>query len=125
VYHFFIGSGEIWFDSVVIFIFFLTLGRHVELVLRQRNLLAGSALPRPLPEWADQLTDEGRIEVVPALDVRCGDRLRVMAGASFPADGVLVRGATAVDESLLTGESVAIVKSAGDAVIAGSINLQH
>ncbi len=125
VYHFFIGSGEIWFDSVVMFIFFLTLGRHVELVLRQRNLLAGSALARLLPEWADRLTAEGRIEVVPALDLRCGDRVRVMAGASFPADGILLRGATEVDESLLTGESVAIVKSAGDAVIAGSINLQQ
>jgi Cu2+-exporting ATPase len=125
VYHFFIGQGEIWFDSVVMFIFFLSLGRHVELVLRQRNLLAGSALARLLPEWADRLDGTGRIEVVPAGDLLRGDRVRVMPQAAFPADGVLERGATEVDESLLTGESVAICKSAGDTVIAGSINLQQ
>lgn len=125
VYHFFLGQGAIWFDSVVMFIFFLSLGRHVELVLRQRNLLAGSALARLLPEWADRLDANGRIAVVPAADLLRGDRVRVMSGTAFPADGVLLRGSTEVDESLLTGESVAIIKSQGDAVIAGSINLQQ
>lgn len=124
-YHFFLGQGEIWFDSVVMFIFFLSLGRHVELVLRQRNLQAGSALARLLPEWANRLNSEDRIEVVPATDLRTGDRVRVMASAAFPADGVLLRGHTSVDESLLTGESLAISKSLGDPIVAGSINLQQ
>jgi len=122
-YHFFIGSGEIWFDSVVMFIFFLSLGRHVELVLRQKNLQAGNALSRLLPEWADKLDSQGRIQLVPAADLVPGDRVRVAAGASFPADGIILNGVSEVDESLLTGESIAIAKSAGEQVIAGSINL--
>jgi Cu2+-exporting ATPase len=124
-YHFFIGAGEVWFDSVVMFIFFLSLGRHVELVLRQRNLQAGSALARLLPEWANRLDEANKIEVVPATDLRTGDRVRVMASAAFPADGVLLDGQTEVDESLLTGESSAIAKLIGDPIIAGSINLQQ
>ncbi|MDZ4730806.1 MAG: heavy metal translocating P-type ATPase [Xanthomonadales bacterium] len=124
-YHFFLGVGEVWFDSVVMFIFFLSLGRHAELILRQRNLQAGSALARLLPEWANRLADQDRVEVVPASDLRSGDRVRVMTSAAFPADGVLLRGQTEVDESLLTGESLAIGKSVGGAVIAGSINLQQ
>jgi len=122
-YQFFIGDGEVWFDSVVMFIFFLSLGRHVELVLRQRNIQAGTALARLLPEWADKLDAENRILRVPVLDLRPGDRVRVTAGSPFPADGVLLAGDTEVDESLLTGESVAISKKAGDSAIAGSINL--
>ena len=51
-YNFFRGSGEVWFDSVVMFIFFLSLGRHIEMILRHRNLQAGAALARLLPEWA-------------------------------------------------------------------------
>ncbi len=124
-YHFFLGEGEVWFDSVVMYIFFLSLGRHVELVLRQRNVQAGSALARLLPEWANRLDDQDRVEVVPATDLRRGDRVRVMRAAAFPTDGVLQRGQTEVDESLLTGESLAIGKSMGDSVIAGSINLQQ
>jgi Cu2+-exporting ATPase len=124
-YHFFIGEGEVWFDSVVMFIFFLSLGRYVELILRQRNLLTGSAIARLLPEWAHRLDDLGRIVVIPASDLLPGDRVRVMGQAAFPADGVLLIGQTEVDESLLSGESLAISKSVGDTVIAGSINLQQ
>lgn len=124
-YQFFVGGGEVWFDSVVMFIFFLSLGRHVELVLRQRNMQAGTALARLLPEWANKLDGENRIHLVPAPDLQPGDRVRVAAGSSFPADGTLLAGETEVDESLLTGESVAIRKTTGDSTIAGSINLSQ
>jgi len=124
-YQFFVGGGEVWFDSVVMFIFFLTAGRHVELVLRQRNMQAGTALARLLPEWANRLDEENRIHIVPSLDLQPGDRVRVTAGLSFPADGILLAGETEVDEALLTGESVAIGKKTGDSVIAGSVNLSQ
>lgn len=122
--NFFRGAGEVWFDSVVMFIFFLTLGRHVELVLRHRNLQAGSALARLLPEWAKQLTAAGT-RTVPAIDLRPADRVRVAAGAAFPCDGRILAGGTEVDESLLTGESRPLPRRAGDNVIAGSINLSQ
>jgi Cu2+-exporting ATPase len=123
-YNFFTGSGEVWFDSVVMFIFFLSLGRHIEMMLRHRNLQAGTALARLLPEWAERITPEGR-ETVPAGDLEAGDRVLVRVGEGFPADGALVLGATEVDESLLTGESRAVGRREGDKVIAGTINLSQ
>jgi len=123
-YNFFRGHGEVWFDSVVMFIFFLSLGRHMEMVLRHKNLQAGAALARLLPEWAERLRD-GRRETVPADELEVGDRILVRAGESFPADGLVSSGATEVDEALLTGESQAVPRSGGDAVIAGTINLSQ
>ena len=122
--NFFTGQGQVWFDSVVMFIFFLSLGRHIEMMLRHRNMQAGAALARLLPEWAERITAKGR-ETVPASDLVDGDRVLVRVGESFPADGMLARGATDVDESLLTGESHAIGRRQGDAVIAGTINLSQ
>jgi Cu2+-exporting ATPase len=121
-FNFFRGQGEVWFDSVVMFIFFLSLGRHMEMMLRHRNLQAGAALARLLPEWAERLQD-GRRHTVPAGDLEPGDRVLVASGASFPADGAIRAGATEVDEAMLTGESRAVAKIAGDEVIAGTINL--
>ena len=123
-YNFFRASGEVWFDSVVMFIFFLSLGRHIEMVLRHRNLQAGAALARLLPEWAERITPGG-LETVPATDLETGDRIRVRMGDAFPADGRMVLGATDVDEALLTGESNAIARGEGDEVIAGTINLSQ
>jgi Cu2+-exporting ATPase len=121
-YNFFRGSGEVWFDSVVMFIFFLSLGRHIEMILRHRNLQAGAALARLLPEWAERYEDSAW-KTIPAGDLEAGDRIRVKVGEAFPADGVLLGGATDVDEALLTGESNAIARGQGDEVIAGTINL--
>mgnify|MGYP001820324918 CR=1 FL=1 len=123
-YNFFRGGGEVWFDSVVMFIFFLSLGRHMEMMLRHRNLQAGAALARLLPEWAERIQGERR-ETVPASDLATGDRVLVRAGESFPADGLICVGSTEVDEALLTGESRAVARTGGDVVIAGSINLSQ
>jgi Cu2+-exporting ATPase len=123
-YNFFRGQGEVWFDSVVMFIFFLSLGRHMEMMLRHRNLQAGAALARLLPEWAERIRGERR-ETVPASDLVEGDRVLVRAGESFPADGLICMGTTDVDEALLTGESRPAARAGGDAVIAGSINLSQ
>ena len=123
-FNFFRGQGEVWFDSVVMFIFFLSLGRHIEMMLRHRNLQAGTALARLLPEWAERITAQGR-ETVPSSDLVDGDRVLVRVGESFPADGLIRDGVTDVDEALLTGESRAVSRRGGDAVIAGTINLSQ
>jgi len=115
------GNGHVYFDSVVMFIFFLSLGRYAELVIRHRNLETGFALARLLPEWAELLRD-GQTVKVPATDLRAGDRVMVRAGQTFPADGRISRGSTEADEALLTGESRSVAKLPGDTVIAGSIN---
>ncbi|MGD2127810.1 MAG: heavy metal translocating P-type ATPase [Lysobacterales bacterium] len=122
--NFFRGAGEVWFDSVVMFIFFLSLGRHIEMVLRHRNLQAGAALARLLPEWAERL-EQGQPRTVPAADLVEGDRILVRTGEAFPADGAIRSGATEVDEALLTGESRAMPRGEGEDVIAGTINISQ
>ena len=119
--NFLTGGGHVYFDSVVMFIFFLSLGRYAELVIRHRNLQTGLALARLLPEWAELIRD-GETKRVPAPDLRKTDRVRVRAGQTFPADGRIVRGQTEANEALLTGESRPVAKQTGDRVIAGSIN---
>jgi len=120
--NFFRGEGQVWFDSVVMFIFFLSLGRHIELTLRHRNLKSGAALARMLPEWSERVRGDGT-ETVPAMDLVEGDRVRVRAGEAFPADGEIISGSSEVNESLLTGESRPLAVRPGSRVIAGSINL--
>lgn len=120
--NFLTGNGHVYFDSVVMFIFFLSLGRYAELVIRHRNLQTGLALARLLPEWAELIGDGDETERVPATDLRIFDQVRVRAGQTFPADGLVIRGSTEVDEALLTGESRPVEKHIGDVVIAGSIN---
>ena len=119
--NFLTGNGHVYFDSVVMFIFFLSLGRYAELVIRHRNLQTGLALARLLPEWAE-LIRNGQTEQVPAADLRKTDRVRVRAGQTFPADGLVISGHTEANEALLTGESRPVAKQPGDKVIAGSIN---
>lgn len=123
-YNFFRGEGTVWFDSVVMFIFFLTLGRHLELVLRHRSVAAGTALARLLPEWAQKITTGG-CETIPSEDLSAGDQVRVAPGEAFPADGRICAGVTEVDEALLTGESQPAPRAVGDAVIAGTVNLRQ
>jgi Cu2+-exporting ATPase len=123
-FNFFRGEGTVWFDSVVMFIFFLTLGRHVELSLRHKNLQAGAALARLLPEWASRLEGE-EISTVPAMDLAAGDCIRVRVGEVFPADGVIYLGETQVDEALLSGESRPLLRGKGGRVIAGTVNLSQ
>jgi Cu2+-exporting ATPase len=123
-FNFFRGEGQVWFDSVVMFIFFLSLGRYLEMVLRHRNLQAGAALARLLPEWAERLRG-GHAETVPAADLVSGDLVRVRTGETFPADGEIVVGETEVDEALLTGESRPLIRRPGDPVIAGTINMSQ
>ena len=122
--NFFRGEGQVWFDSVVMFIFFLSLGRYLEMVLRHRNLQAGAALARLLPEWAERLRD-GHAETVPAADLKSGNLVRVRTGETFPADGEIIVGETEVDEALLTGESRPLIRRPGDPVIAGTINMSQ
>ncbi|MEJ2534543.1 MAG: heavy metal translocating P-type ATPase [Gammaproteobacteria bacterium] len=116
------GEGHVYFDSVTMFIFFLSVARHVQLVQRQRNASAGAALARLLPEWAERVDADGAALRVLASELAAGDRVRVRPGEPFPADGRVLEGETRVDEALLTGESTEVRKHRGDTVIGGSVN---
>lgn len=113
-----VEGPEVWFDSVVMFIFFLLLGRHLELEARRRATRVVDNLSAALPLVATRLRDE-REEVVPASQLRVGDIVRVRAGETLPVDGVVVDGSGHVDESMLTGESLPVPRGPGDAVTGG------
>ncbi len=115
------GQGDVYFDSVVMFVFFLSSARYIQLVQRHRNLQGGAALARLLPEWARRIGD-GAVDTVLASELVVGDRVRVRPGEPFPADGTIIEGATEVDEALLTGEAAPVPRTSGDPVVGGSIN---
>lgn len=116
------GSGEVYFDSVTMFIFLLLMGRYAEMVARHHAGSTSDALLRLQPGEATRIVD-GKPCRVGVEELAVGDRVRVGHGDAFPADGELEGPATQVDESLLTGEAAAVARRPGDALIGGSINL--
>ncbi|MFD0667138.1 heavy metal translocating P-type ATPase [Ramlibacter sp. MAHUQ-53] len=115
---------EVWYDSVTMFVFFLLSGRLLEQRLRDRTAGALEALMRALPASVERWAEvAGAWERVPVRRLAVGDRVRVLPGEVFPADGLVEAGESRVDEALLTGESQPLARRPGDAVIAGSHNL--
>jgi Cu2+-exporting ATPase len=112
----------VWFDSVVMFVFFLTLGRFLEMRARHRSIDRSTALSTVLPNTVTRC-DGTEQKTIPASQLVIGDRVLVRPGEAIPADGVLLAGETAVDEALLTGEPEPRPKSIDDDLVAGSINL--
>jgi Cu2+-exporting ATPase len=114
---------EVWFDSLTMFVSFLLGGRWLEMQARHRAEAALESAAVRLPDAVQRVLADGRTEAVSAKRLVPGDTVRVPVGQVFPADGVLVQGLTQVDEALLSGESRPVEKTAGAAVVAGSINL--
>ncbi len=116
------GHGEVYFDSVTMFVFFLGLGRYVEMIARHRAGSVADALARLAPVTARRLRG-GQVQDVQAVELAVGDELLVRTGEVFAADGVVLEGEGRVDESMLTGESAAIAKPPGTLVHQGTQNL--
>jgi Cu2+-exporting ATPase len=116
------GHGDVYFDSVTMFVFFLSLGRYVEMVARHRAGSVADALARLAPVTARRVR-AGAVEDVQAMELVVGDELLVRTGEVFAADGIVTEGSGRVDESMLTGESTAIAKGPGARVHAGTQNL--
>ncbi|WP_376695819.1 heavy metal translocating P-type ATPase [Wenzhouxiangella sp. EGI_FJ10305] len=116
-----LDAGEAYFDSVVMFIFFLLLGRYAVLVTRQRAGSVHSALARSLPAAARRMNADGTLDPVALVELEQGDRVQVSAGETVPADGHIVSGRAMIDESLLSGESSPRRRGDGESVLAGSM----
>lgn len=114
---------DVYFDSLTMFVFFLLGGRFVEMGMRHRAATSLESSLARLPETVDRLDDDDRATPVAPARLVPGDRVRIAAGQAFAADGVLLQGRTHADEALLTGESTPVAKAVGDAVVAGSLNL--
>lgn len=122
VWNTFAGTGEIYFDSATMFVFFLSGTRYLEAAGRYRALDLTHSLAQYLPATAVRVTATGS-EEVGIMELVRGDHVLVAPGTGFPADGILLDGPAHVDESMLTGESMPVVKAQGDAVVAGTVNL--
>ncbi len=115
------GEGATFFESAALLTGFIILGRWLEALTRGRTSEAIRKLMKLQPKVARVMRD-GREEEIPADEVEIGDVILVRPGESIAVDGEVVDGYSAVDESMLTGESLPVEKKAGDAVIGGTIN---
>jgi Cu+-exporting ATPase len=117
-----IASTGLYFDTAAFILVFITLGNYLE--ARSKGQ-ASDAIQQLLELEADTATvirEDGEEAEIPLDDVEVGDRLRVRPGEKIPTDGVVVDGESAVDESMVTGESVPVEKADGDEVIGSTIN---
>ncbi|WP_323847000.1 heavy metal translocating P-type ATPase [Microbulbifer magnicolonia] len=114
-------TGEVYFESISMFTFFLLLGRTVEMRARHRAGLASGGLAQLLPLTAAKLEGDA-IRNVPVAALVSGDVILLRPGDTIAADGEVIDGESGVDESLLSGEAALQQKSAGSQVFAGSVN---
>ncbi|WP_255169476.1 heavy metal translocating P-type ATPase [Natrononativus amylolyticus] len=116
-----IASEGLYFEAVAFILWFITLGNWLEVRSKAR---AGNALRELLEMEADEATvvEDGEERQVPLADVRVGDVLKIRPGERIPTDGVVLEGQSAVDESMLTGESVPVEKREGDEVVGATVN---
>ncbi|MDP2826125.1 MAG: heavy metal translocating P-type ATPase [Sulfuritalea sp.] len=123
-----IAAGEVYFDSVTMFVFFLLSGRYLEMMARQKAARSVETLARAIPAFATRLAAwpcgaaDAAGERVAVAELRAGDAVQIRPGETIPADGMVLDGESAADESLLTGESRPVPKAVGDALIGGSVN---
>lgn len=117
----FAGAGEVYFDSAVMFVFFLSVSRHLELTARLRSRAVSDHASQALPLVVKRETDAGAAETIQAMHLKTGDIILSTAGETLAADGELLgEQSISVNESLLTGESHAVTKQPGDTLLAGS-----
>ena len=124
VWHTWKGGGEVYYDSVTMFVFFLLTGRFLEMAARHRAAQISEALVRMLPATATRLSAAGEEEIITIAELAPGDRVLVRPGETIPADGCIIEGASSVDESLLTGESLPLPRQLGEALIGGAVNIE-
>jgi len=117
------GTGQVYFDSVVMFTFFLLLGRFLERRVRQRHSLAWFDAESALPD-AVQMRREGGWQTLPRVQLQAGNIVLARAGDTIPADARVILGRSAVREDTFNGEHLPRPVATGDAVYAGTVNIE-
>jgi len=128
-----LASGEVYFDSVAMFTFFLLSARYFEIGARKQTSEATEALLNLKPAIATRLIkyDSSKVssiseqENIAVAELQIGDYLLVRPGEIIPADGIIVQGVSGINESLITGESLPVTRRADDQVIGGSTNTEN
>jgi Cu+-exporting ATPase len=116
------GEVGVYFDAAAVITTLVLLGQVLELQARSKTSRAIKALLGLAPKTARLVRDDGSEEDVPLERVKPGDRLRVRPGEKVPVDGVVIDGATSVDESMVTGEPIPVEKTKGSKVTGGTVN---
>ncbi len=116
-------TGEVYFDSVAMFTFFLLVGRFLEMGARHKSGQVADELIRLTPVTATKI-EGNQYTLVAVNELELGDRLLVKPGEIIPADGVVIEGQSSVNESLLTGESLPVSKKINDFVTGGTHNIE-
>ncbi len=116
-------TPHLYFETVVFLFLFVTLGKYVEARATHYTSQSVRKLLRLRPRRA-HLINSGNHSDIPARRIQPGDRILILPNEIIPADGVVARGITSVDESMITGESIAVDKKLGDSVVGGTINGQ-
>ncbi len=124
LYGLFVPSSEVYFDSIATLVFFLLVGRWIQLRQQHSAGRAIEALLNLSPVAASRVNTDGTILRVPVSDLKVGDVVKVGSSESIPVDGRVVVGQSSVDRSLLTGESRPISVNVGSVVEAGTENLE-
>ncbi len=118
------GNVAVYFESAAVIVTLVTLGDFLEWRARRRTGEALKALLGLTPKTARRLSEHNEEHDVPLDDVQVGDVLRIRPGEKVPVDGVVLSGASQVDESMLTGEPIPVTKAQGDALTGGTVNQQ-
>jgi P-type Cu+ transporter len=116
------GSVAVYFEAAAVITVLVLLGQVLELRARDQTSGAIKALLKLAPKTARRVGADNQDVDVSLEDVAVGDRLRVRPGEKVPVDGVVTDGSVSIDESMVTGESLPVSKSAGSRVIAGTLN---
>ena len=111
------GRVGVYFEAAAVIVSLTLLGQILELKARSQTSAAIKALLNLAPKTARRINPDGSEQDIPVNQVQIGDRLRVRPGEQLPADGDVIDGLSSVDESMLTGESMPVSKTAGDKVI--------
>lgn len=116
------GSVPVYFEAAAVIVVLVLLGQMLELKAREQTGGAIRALLDLAPKTARRIDENGNEEDVPLDQIKAGDHLRVRPGEKIPLDGVVTEGGSAVDESMITGESMAVKKEPKNKVIGGTMN---
>ncbi|MEN9880369.1 MAG: hypothetical protein RIQ55_1015 [Pseudomonadota bacterium] len=114
--------GDVYFEASVVVITLVMAGKYLEHRAKQSSASAITRLLHLAPKTAWKKNDAGGFVMVPLSDIRPGDEVRIMSGASVPVDGLVMDGQSAVSEAMLTGEPVPVEKRRDDKVYAGTLN---
>lgn len=123
VFNTYLQEGDTYYESVCMFVIFLLLARYIEFLTRWYAVRSSERITQATPMVATRIITESEFEVVSAKLLQIGDQVQINPGAVIPADAMIVKGVTTVDESIITGENEPVSKISGDTLLGGSHNI--